>query len=75
VGHENNVFVIELARQIPKSSRYFHDYVHFSNEGAQVVADTVYRSLCPMLANQFPQYVKRGCAEIRDDEPQIMGKE
>ena len=75
VGRENNVLVIDLARQMPKSSRYYWDYLHYTNEGAQVGADIVYRSLCPMLANKFPQYVKQGCTEIRDDEPQIMGKE
>jgi lysophospholipase L1-like esterase len=75
VGHEKNVLVIDLARQMPKSSRYFFDYVHYTNEGAQVVAHIVYRSLCPMLANRFPQYVKQGCVEIRDDEPQIIRKE
>jgi lysophospholipase L1-like esterase len=75
VGRENNVLVIDLARQMPKSSRYFWDYDHYTNEGAQVVADIVYRSLCPMLANKFPQYVKQGCTEIREHEPQIMGKE
>ena len=75
VGHENNVLVIDLARQMPKSSRYFWDYMHYTNEGAQVVTDIVYRSLCPMLANKFPQYVKQGCTQIRDHAPQIMGKE
>lgn len=75
VGHENNVLVIDLARQMPKTSRYFYDYDHYTNEGAQVVADIVYRSLCPMLANKFPQYVERGCTEIRDAEPHITGKE
>jgi lysophospholipase L1-like esterase len=75
VGHENNVLVIDLAKQMPKSSRYFYDYDHYTNEGAQVVADIVYRSLCPMLANKFPQYVKQGCTEIRNAGPQIMTKE
>ncbi len=75
VGHEKNVLVIDLAREMPKSSRYFWDYCHYTNEGAQVVAGIVYRSLCPMLANKFPQYVKQGCTAIRDHEPQIMGKE
>jgi lysophospholipase L1-like esterase len=75
VGHENNVLVIDLARQMPKSSRCFWDFAHYTNEGAQIVADIVYRALCPMLSNKFPQYVKQGCTEIRDDEPPIMGKE
>jgi lysophospholipase L1-like esterase len=74
VGRERNVLVIDLARQMPKSSRYFWDWVHYTNEGAQVVADIVYKSLCPMLASKFPQYVKQGCAEVHDLEPPTMGK-
>jgi lysophospholipase L1-like esterase len=74
VGRENSVLVIDLARQMPKSSRYFWDYDHYTNEGAQVVADIVYKSLCPMLASKFPQHVKQGCAEVRDLEPPTMGK-
>jgi lysophospholipase L1-like esterase len=75
VGQENNVLVIDVGSQMPKSSRYFYDYVHYTNEGARVVADIVYRSLCPMLARRWPQYVRQGCAEVPDDEPQITGKE
>jgi len=68
VGGENNVLVIDFARQMPKSSRYFWDYDHYTNQGAQVVADIVYRSLCPMLASRFPEYLKKGCADPRGDE-------
>jgi hypothetical protein len=74
VGRERNVLVIDLARQMPKSSRYFWDWVHYTNEGARVAADLVYSSLCPMLASKFPQYVEQGCAEIHDVEPRTMGK-
>lgn len=75
VGHENGVLVIDLARQMPKSSRYFYDYMHYTNEGDQIVADIVYRSLCPMLATKFPQHVKQGCTEIRVGASQIMAKQ
>lgn len=61
VGLERDVLVIDLARSMPKSSRYFTDYVHFTNEGAQEVADIIYNSLCPMLANRYHQYSKRQC--------------
>jgi len=61
VGRENGVLVIDLARQMPKSSRYFIDFLHVNNEGAQRVADVIYSSLCPRLASEFPQYVTRSC--------------
>jgi lysophospholipase L1-like esterase len=75
VGRENDVLVIDLARQMPKSSRYFLDWFHYTNEGAQVVADIVYRSLCLMIASRFPEYVKEACTETRDRHGQVMGKE
>lgn len=62
VGRENSVLVIDLARQMPKSSRYFYDFVHFTNEGAQVAADIIYSSLCPMLATKHAQYAQYACA-------------
>jgi len=58
VGHDNNVLIIDLAKQLPKSSRYFYDYVHYTNEGAEIVTDIIFRSLSPMLSNKFPEYVQ-----------------
>jgi lysophospholipase L1-like esterase len=75
VGREKDVLVIDLARQMPKSSRYFWDPTHYTNQGAQVVASIVYRSLCPMMASKFPEYAKQRCTEIRDDEEQVVAKQ
>ena len=61
VGRDNGVLVIDLARQMPKSSRYFTDFLHFNNEGAQKVSEVMYSSLWPMLVSKFPQYVTRAC--------------
>lgn len=61
LGQENNVQVIDLARQMPKSSRYFYDFIHYTPEGAQVIADILDRSLCPSLQAKFPQYVTQPC--------------
>ncbi len=61
VGRENNVLVIDAARLLPKSSRYFYDISHFTNEGAQMLADLIYNFLCPMLAERFGTYVQRPC--------------
>ena len=32
---EENTLLIDLARQLPKDSRYFYDTLHFTNEGAK----------------------------------------
>ena len=63
VAHENGVPLIDLAQQMPKSSRYFYDFYHFTNQGAQVSADIIYRSLCPFLSGQFKSYVKGGAKQ------------
>jgi lysophospholipase L1-like esterase len=44
------VLLIDLAREMPKDSRFYSDWVHFTNEGAVVVGDIVFRHLEPKLA-------------------------
>jgi lysophospholipase L1-like esterase len=61
IGQENHVLVIDLAHELPKSSRYFYDFVHFTNEGAQAVAGILYKRVCPVLARQYPGYSARPC--------------
>jgi len=56
VGAEEHVQVIDLARRLPKSSRYFYDFIHFTNAGAQEIADILSQDLCPALAQRFPEY-------------------
>jgi hypothetical protein len=56
VGQRENVLVIDLARELPKSSRYFYDYFHFTNEGAKQVGDIVYRQLGPYLRTKYREY-------------------
>jgi lysophospholipase L1-like esterase len=60
VARENGVPLIDLAEQMPRSSRYFYDFYHFTNQGAQASAEIIYRSLGPILAEQFKSYVNGG---------------
>jgi lysophospholipase L1-like esterase len=53
VGAANGVTVIDLARLLPKDSRYFYDFLHFTNEGAVHVGDIVYAGLTPVLDHSF----------------------
>ena len=46
------VLLIDLAREMPKDSRYFSDWVHFTNDGAALVGDIVFRHLEPKLARK-----------------------
>lgn len=63
VCRESGVLLIDLAREVPKSSRYFADFMHFNNQGAALVAERIDRSLCPHLARRFPAYVIHTCPE------------
>ena len=66
IGREQNVKVIDLARKLPKSSRFFYDFRHFTNAGAQAVADILSEDLCPFLANRFPAHkTSAGCSTVR----------
>ena len=61
VAKDQGVLLVDLAREMPKSSRYFYDFIHFSPQGAHVVADILYESLCPVLQAKFPDYAARQC--------------
>jgi len=53
IGREQDVTVIDLAREMPKSSRYFYDYLHYGKEGAVKVADIVAHGLRPLLTAKW----------------------
>ena len=61
VGDELGVAVIDLAREMPKSTRYYYDNVHFNNDGASAVAEIIAANLCSLLAGQFPGYTTSAC--------------
>lgn len=61
VAREQNVNLVDLGRELPKTSRYFYDYIHFTNEGAQAVADIIYRDICPPLQTSFASYSEGSC--------------
>jgi hypothetical protein len=53
VGEKEQVLVIDLARQMPRDSAYYYDYLHYTEAGADQVAEIVYRDLRPFLSKQF----------------------
>lgn len=63
IGQEQGVLVVDLARRLPKSSRYFYDFVHFTNEGAEAVGELVAQELCPFLTARFAEKARAACAE------------
>jgi lysophospholipase L1-like esterase len=58
VGAEEHVLVIDEAREMPKSSRYYYDLMHFSNAGAEKFAAIAARGLIPYLVQHFHSFAK-----------------
>ena len=56
VGREEGVLVIDLARKMPKNSKYYFDFIHFTNGGARKAAEIIAQDLQPYLAQEFPAY-------------------
>jgi lysophospholipase L1-like esterase len=53
VSRDEQVLLIDLARALPKDSRYFYDFLHFTNEGSQQVGAIVATELLPYLREKF----------------------
>jgi lysophospholipase L1-like esterase len=61
VGREKGVLVIDVAHELPKSSRYFYDFIHYTNAGADAMSGILYNHLCPNLMKKFPAYGRGAC--------------
>ena len=53
VAAQDKVLLIDLAREMPHDSRYYYDYLHYTEAGADRVAEIIYRDLRPFLAEHF----------------------
>jgi lysophospholipase L1-like esterase len=49
VAAAQGLLLIDLAHEMPKDSRLFYDFLHFTNEGAAQVGDIVAQHLAPRL--------------------------
>lgn len=49
VAREKQVPLIDLAHEMPKTSRYFYDFYHFTNAGSEAAASIVSKDLQPVL--------------------------
>ena len=53
VALEEGVLLIDLARELPKDSRFFYDFLHFSNAGAERVGQIVATHLVPHVREKY----------------------
>lgn len=61
VGEEKGLLVIDVAHELPKSSRYFYDFLHYTNAGADAISGIIYKHLCPELNRKFPSFAASAC--------------
>ncbi len=61
VAVENEVLLIDLAKELPKNTDYFYDYIHYSEKGAEEVAKVINKSLCPYLQYKYPDHIIEKC--------------
>jgi len=52
------VYLIDLAKEMPKNSAYYYDYLHYTIEGSQKVAEIIFHHLVPYLQEKFPEFKK-----------------
>jgi lysophospholipase L1-like esterase len=61
-ANEHHILVIDLAKELPKRSRYYYDFYHYTNEGSALSAEIIYRHLHPFLENKyFPMMKSKQC--------------
>ena len=64
VAAQRGVPLVDLARALPGDPAYYYDNYHFSIAGAEAVGRAVASTLCPLLAERFPQYRQASCPAL-----------
>jgi hypothetical protein len=54
-GRENDIPVIDLARDIPPEKEYMYDVVHFTDRGSARVAEILTERLGPLIKGRLPR--------------------
>lgn len=55
---ETNIYNIDLANVLPKDSRYFYDVLHYTNEGAEKVAEIIHGELKNHFDLKYKDFIK-----------------
>ena len=59
VCKENNVMMIDLARLLPKSTKYFYDAFHYNNMGCEKINELIAAPVINYLTNEFPSFRRK----------------
>ncbi|HIE92225.1 MAG TPA: hypothetical protein EYQ83_04920 [Acidobacteria bacterium] len=68
LGRVADVPVIDLAADMPKDSRYYYDWMHFTPAGSEMVANVIASRVCPILHGWFPGHSTGDCPAIAPPE-------
>jgi lysophospholipase L1-like esterase len=55
---DHHILLIDLAKELPKRSKYYYDFYHYTNEGSALTAEIIYRHLYPFLKNRYAPMMK-----------------
>lgn len=69
IGKTTDTPVIDLATKLSKNSKYYYDFIHFTEVGAQEVADIIAPELCAIVQDEFPNSLTAPCPEIVAKQP------
>jgi len=58
IGIEKGLLVIDLAIEMPRNTKYYYDFYHFTNEGAEKVAEIIYNKLYPYLKRKYNKHLR-----------------
>lgn len=70
VCKEEKVTFIDFANKMPKDSKYFYDWLHFTNEGSQKAAEIIFNDLVKIL----PEDIRRSLSDKRLEMVGLEGK-
>ena len=63
VAADLNVHLVDAAVQMPKDSKLYYDYIHFTNAGAAELARVLGQGLRQYLSTEFPQHAERSARD------------
>ena len=61
VARSEDVYLIDLARLIPKDTKFYFDAMHYTDDGAKELARLAAIRLLPYLEQKFPSFDKGTC--------------
>ena len=61
VAQSEGVLLIDLSRTMPKDTKYYWDYMHYTDAGEEELTKVVTRELLSYIARNFPLYLKVDC--------------